>query len=91
MSLDEIESLDRLGKLERNLDRPPVKDTVTVPVGGYTIFRFVTDNPGSWLLHCHLDFHSEIGMALLVKVGAPSDLPQPPDNWPQCGNFDYTS
>lgn len=89
IKVSEVIDLDKRGQLLRNLDNPPVKDTVTVPVGGYTIFRFVADNPGTWMLHCHLNFHSEIGMALLVKIGSVEDVPKPPLNWPQCGNFDY--
>ena len=30
-----------------NLLNPPVKDTVTVPAGGYVIIRFPADNPGN--------------------------------------------
>lgn len=42
-----VENLDEAGLLDRNLeDRPPLKDTVTVPDGGYTILRMVADNPG---------------------------------------------
>lgn len=82
-----VESLDAQGKLPRNLDNPPVKDTVTVPGGGYTIVRFVADNPGTWMLHCHLDFHLHYGMMMLVKVGSRRDLPPTPPNWPQCGDF----
>ena len=87
--LDEVKRLDEMGMLARNFDLPPIKDTVTVPVGGYTIVRFVADNPGTWLFHCHLDFHSEVGMALLVRVGKQSDLPAQPLNWPQCGDYVY--
>lgn len=29
-----------------NTDRPPRKDTVVVPPGGYAVVRFVSDNPG---------------------------------------------
>lgn len=39
ISLDYVKNLDRMGKLKRNLVNPPIKDTVTVPVGGYTIIR----------------------------------------------------
>lgn len=37
-----------------NLINPPLKDTVIVPANGYVIIRFTADNPGYWLLHCHL-------------------------------------
>jgi FtsP/CotA-like multicopper oxidase with cupredoxin domain len=33
--------------------RYPIKDTISIPFKGYTIFRFKADNPGWWLLHCH--------------------------------------
>ncbi len=64
-----------------------LKDTVTIPEGGYTIIRFVADNPGVWFFHCHLDFHSEIGMGFLLRVGTENDLPPKPKNWQQCGSF----
>lgn len=87
--MSEIIEMDKNKLIKRNFDRPPIKDTVTVPVGGYTIIRFVTDNPGTWMFHCHLDFHSEIGMAILIKVGGVKDLPKEPIGWPQCGDFIY--
>lgn len=34
---------------DANLLRPPLKDTVIVPVGGYVVLRFVAENPGWWL------------------------------------------
>ena len=32
--------MDKIGLLKRNLIKTPLKDTVTVPVGGYTIIRY---------------------------------------------------
>ena len=43
------------------------KDTITVPFGGYTVIRFTVDNPGWWLLHCHVLNHQLEGMAVIVK------------------------
>ncbi|KAK4385281.1 Laccase-12 [Sesamum angolense] len=40
-----------------NLVDPPLRNTASVPVGGWTVIRFVADNPGVWLMHCHLDVH----------------------------------
>ena len=88
--LDEVKKMDEEGKINRNYNRPPVKDTITVPVGGYTVIRFLADNPGTWMYHCHLDFHSEVGMGLLIKIGNVSDLPPQPTKWPKCGNFFFT-
>ena len=43
------------------------KDTVVVPLGGYTVIIFKASNPGIWLMHCHLQAHSLNGMALLLN------------------------
>ena len=34
---------------------------------GWTKFRFVTDNPGLWLLHCHINAHVMMGMNVLFQ------------------------
>lgn len=31
---------------------------------GYTVIGFESDNPGAWLMHCHIVWHVEGGMAL---------------------------
>jgi FtsP/CotA-like multicopper oxidase with cupredoxin domain len=30
-----------------------IKDTISIPSKGFTIFRLKAENPGFWLLHCH--------------------------------------
>lgn len=87
VDLEQVQELDRQGKLKRRLLRAPKKDTVTVPDGGYTIIRFVADNPGYWLFHCHIEFHAEIGMALVFKVGSHDEMAPVPPNFPTC--YDY--
>lgn len=43
--------------------RNPLKrDTITVENFGWVLLRFVADNPGVWLFHCHVIWHSEAGM-----------------------------
>ena len=79
--------MDSFNLLKRNLVRPPVKDTVTVPDGGYTIVRFEAYNPGYWLFHCHIEFHAEIGMALILKVGDNNEMPPVPANFPTCNDY----
>ncbi len=79
--------MDKDNFLKRNLFRPPVKDSVSLPVFGYTIIRFYADNPGTWMFHCHLEMHPESGQQLLIRVGTAKDLPKIPKNWPKCGNF----
>ncbi len=76
--------MDRQRKIPRNFDNPPFKDTTLVPPGGYLILRFYADNPGFWLMHCHVDYHADVGMDLIIQVGNQHDLPLKPSNWPQC-------
>lgn len=73
--------MDARGELKRNFDKPVIKDTIGVPLQGYAILRFFADNPGYWILHCHLESHSDGGMALIFKVGDFQDLPPKPSNF----------
>ncbi|XP_038050215.1 laccase-5-like [Patiria miniata] len=86
-SVQEVMELDRAGNITRKLSRAPRKDTVIVPDGGLTAIRFVANNPGWWLFHCHLEFHVEIGMSLLLRVGTEEDLPPRPKDFPRCGSW----
>ncbi|OAA52124.1 laccase Lcc4 [Cordyceps fumosorosea ARSEF 2679] len=43
---------------------PPRRDTALLPGSGYLVLGFVTDNPGVWLMHCHIGYHVEMGFAL---------------------------
>lgn len=87
VTVEEVERLDKAGELKRNLISAPIKDTVTIPDGGYTIIRFVADNPGYWLFHCHIEFHAEIGMALIFKVGETREMKSAPANFPTCHDY----
>jgi iron transport multicopper oxidase len=43
---------------------PPVpmrRDTWLVAPNGYTVIRFVANNPGVWFFHCHMDWHNIAG------------------------------
>lgn len=42
---------------------------------------------GYWLYHCHIDQHTNLGMALVFKVGQLQDLPPVPQRFPTCGDF----
>ena len=60
--------LNKSGKIKRNLINPPMKDTVSVPDAGFTLIRFLANNPGYWLLHCHMSWHNHVGMAVVLQV-----------------------
>nr|GMD52164.1 laccase-14-like [Ipomoea batatas] len=71
-----------------NLVDPPLQNTIAVPKNSWTAIRFKANNPGVWLMHCHLDRHLSWGMdmSFIVKDGKGSNeklLPPPPD-MPKC-------
>ena len=61
------------------------KDTVMVPAGGYVVINFISDNPGWWFLHCHIEIHQLEGMALIVNESL--GRLHPPETMPKCGDF----
>jgi len=70
-----------------NLANPPRRDVFTVPAAGWTVVRFVADNPGVWLLHCHTEWHAEAGLAVVLQIiepGAPATFP--PESVSLCGS-----
>jgi hypothetical protein len=69
-----------------NLVDPPYKDTVIVPSGGYVVVRIKADNPGLWIMHCHIQLHSANGMSLVLNESFPN-LPGIPKGFPTCGDF----
>ena len=46
------------------LINPPRRDVVMLPSDGYVVIAFKVDNPGSWLMHCHIAWHASAGLAL---------------------------
>ncbi|XP_071710820.1 laccase-12-like [Rutidosis leptorrhynchoides] len=71
-----------------NLVDPPLRNTVSLPVKGWAVIRFVADNPGTWIMHCHLDVHIGWGLAMVFVVdngvGQLETLEQPPKDLPVC-------
>ncbi|KAI3394203.1 hypothetical protein diail_3018 [Diaporthe ilicicola] len=56
-----------------NLANPLRRDTFTVPAESHVVIRFRADNPGIWVLHCHVAWHLEAGM-LVSFLERPDDL-----------------
>ncbi|KAH7024597.1 Cupredoxin [Microdochium trichocladiopsis] len=52
---------------------PVRRDTVLVRSGGAARIRFVSDNPGVWLLHCHMEWHSHSGLVATI-IEAPEEI-----------------
>ncbi|KAL1618176.1 hypothetical protein SLS54_007417 [Diplodia seriata] len=49
-----------------NLDNPPRRDVAMLPSAGYLVIAFETDNPGAWLMHCHIGWHTSEGFAIQI-------------------------
>lgn len=47
-----------------NTGNPPRRDTAMLPANGHLVIAFETDNPGAWLMHCHIGWHTTEGFAL---------------------------
>jgi hephaestin len=43
-------------------------DVLTLSFMGMAIANMVPDDPGTWLLHCHVSFHNSAGMAVRYRV-----------------------
>ena len=57
--------------LALNTVNPPRRDVAVMPwngrnLGGYLVVAFKTDNPGVWLMHCHIGWHASMGFALQI-------------------------
>ncbi|KAH7007165.1 Cupredoxin [Ilyonectria destructans] len=47
-----------------NTSNPPRRDTAMLPASGYLVMAWETDNPGVWLMHCHIGWHTSEGFAV---------------------------
>ncbi|KAK0229720.1 laccase 1 AVT [Armillaria nabsnona] len=52
-----------------NFVDPVRRDVTGVVQGKKTTIRFMTDNTGPWFLHCHIDFHLDAGLAVVMAEG----------------------
>ncbi|KAF2145686.1 multicopper oxidase [Aplosporella prunicola CBS 121167] len=46
------------------LDNPMRRDVYILPANGQLILAFPADNPGAWLMHCHIAWHVTDGLSL---------------------------
>ncbi|KAG8220174.1 multi-copper oxidase laccase-like protein [Butyriboletus roseoflavus] len=61
------------GSTPLTLTNPPRRDTLTIPGFGYSVIRFVADNPGLWAFHCHIGWHMAAGL-LMQFASLPSKV-----------------
>ncbi|KZM18436.1 laccase, multicopper oxidase, benzenediol:oxygen oxidorectuctase [Ascochyta rabiei] len=72
------------------LNNPTRRDTTTMPVGGYLLIAFPADNPGAWVMHCHIAWHASQGLSMQFlerkgeiqgAIGGTSDFKKGCDEW----------
>ncbi|KAI1109010.1 Cupredoxin [Nemania sp. NC0429] len=54
-------------------DTPVRRDTVAVFANSYVVLRIIANNPGVFLLHCHIEWHVEMGLTATL-IEAPERL-----------------
>ncbi|KAI9438813.1 laccase [Lactarius indigo] len=74
------------GNATYNYNNPVMRDVVSIGNLGdndNVTFRFATDNPGPWFLHCHIDWHFEAGFAAVFAEDVPEVKAtiKPPKAW----------
>ncbi|CAA0831612.1 Laccase-14 [Striga hermonthica] len=71
-----------------NLVDPPLQNTIAVPRSGWTAIRFRANNPGVWLMHCHIERHVSWGMQMVFITkngkGPNARMHPPPPDFPKC-------
>ncbi|WAQ99184.1 LAC1-like protein [Mya arenaria] len=46
--------------------------------------------PRFWFFHCHIEFHVDIGMGMIIQVGDQHDMPKVPTGFPKCGHWSFS-
>ena len=67
-------------------EKTVLKDTVIVPGGGYVVLHFLSNNPGYWLMHCHIISDLLDGMAVVINEVESRHSPAPV-GFPTCGRY----
>jgi FtsP/CotA-like multicopper oxidase with cupredoxin domain len=52
----------------READEPGLKDTVLLEPESETVVYTGFENPGRWMVHCHILEHAELGMMVIMNV-----------------------
>ncbi|KAF8885086.1 yellow laccase [Gymnopilus junonius] len=75
-----------------NYQNPVRRDVVSIGTSttDNTTIRFETNNAGPWIMHCHIDWHLQLGLAVVMAEDIPDiQTTHPPSAWSQlCPIFD---
>ncbi|KII91245.1 hypothetical protein PLICRDRAFT_104957 [Plicaturopsis crispa FD-325 SS-3] len=80
--------------LNESQPNPMRRDTVQIPSGSSATLRVVADNPGVWLLHCHIEWHLQVGLAMQLieaPLSAQSSLHPPQFMYDHCASLSTPS
>ncbi|XP_043281770.1 laccase-4-like isoform X2 [Venturia canescens] len=87
-SSKDLKEMNERGSLfVRNLESPPLKDTIVMPKFGAVAIRFKANNPGYWMLRDEHALEWTRGLDVVLRVGESGDLVSPPQDFPKCGSF----
>lgn len=67
------------------ISSPLEMDNFALPPMGWTVLRVSVVSEGSWIFHCHIEWHLASGMNLIFQAG--NGPPELPPDFPRCGNF----
>ncbi|KAL0063540.1 laccase, multicopper oxidase, benzenediol:oxygen oxidorectuctase [Marasmius tenuissimus] len=80
------------GSSTYNYANPVRRDVVSLGGSSDNVtIRFSTDNPGPWIMHCHIDWHLEAGFAVVFaeRTDEWEALTAPPTAWDDlCPTYD---
>ncbi|QDS75104.1 hypothetical protein FKW77_007202 [Venturia effusa] len=66
---------------------PPRRDVTFLPGSGWVVVAFPTDNPGAWLMHCHIAWHVAEGLGVQF-LESKSTINLPDAAWDKtCANW----
>jgi FtsP/CotA-like multicopper oxidase with cupredoxin domain len=72
---DKVNSINSL-----TFNNPIRRDVANLPGGGWLAIAFQTDNPGAWLMHCHITWHLSGGFGVQF-LESKNQIPPPPPDW----------
>ncbi|KAG0668089.1 hypothetical protein C6P45_005096 [Maudiozyma exigua] len=52
---------------------PSVRDSINIPGSSFAVIRFNLDSEGTWLMHCHVEWHMAKGLGFAFKEHANKD------------------
>ncbi len=53
--------------INKHGDYSPLKHTLDIPPMSKATIEFEANEPGDWILHCHILYHMEVGMMLVIR------------------------